>query len=153
MPPCTNPLVSQLLTASDQHEAEKRGPKTGLSPSHRSTTSSTGKVPSPIRGSYPQTSDDDTTSDVGLVDPSSHKKGRRSRGNRGGRSGESLDSSHSTRFSTSSRGKRKKKDGFSSKIQIPEFGGKKGIQVMSLMPSDSGLGASPTTGTTMRTLT
>ena len=112
--------------ASDQHEAEKRGPKTGLSPSRCLTTSPVGKVPSPIRGPYPQTSDDDANSDVGLVDPSSHKKGRRSWGNRGSQSGESSDSSHSARSSTSSRGRRKKKDGFSSKIQIPEFGRKKG---------------------------
>ena len=60
------------------------------------------------------------------MDPSSHKKGRRSRGNRGSRSGKSLDSSHSARSTTSSGRRRKKKDGFSSKIQIPEFGGKKG---------------------------
>ena len=110
---------------SDQPEAKKRGSKAGLSPSHCLTTSSFGKIPSPIRGPYPQTSDDDATSDVGLVDPSC-KKGRRNRGNRGSRSGESSDSSHSARSSTSSRGRRKKKDGFSSKIQIPEFGGKKG---------------------------
>ena len=103
------------------------GPRpASLPPSRRSTTSSVGKVPSPIRGPYPQTSDDDAASDVGLVDPSSRKKGRRSRGNRGSRSGESSDSSHSARSSTSSGGRRKKKDGFSSKIQIPEFGGKKG---------------------------
>ena len=120
------PMPRPAEMASDQHEAEKRGPKAGLSPSHRSTTFPVGKVPSPIRGPYPQTSDDDATSDVGLADPSSHKKGRRSRGNRGGRSGERSDSSHSTRSSTSSGGRRKKKDGFSSKIQIPEFGGKKG---------------------------
>ena len=120
------PIPRPAEMASDQHKAEKRGPKAGLSPSHRSTISSVGKVPSPIRGPYPQTSDDDVTSDVGLVDPSSHKKGRRSRGNRGSQSGESSDSSHSARSSTSSRGRRKKKDGFSSKIQIPEFGGKKG---------------------------
>ena len=138
--------------ASDQYEAKKRGPKTGLSPSRRLTTSSIGKVPSPIRGPYPQTSDDDATSDVGLVDPSSQKKGKRSRGNRGSQSGESLDSSHSARSSTSRGSRRKKKDGFSSKIQIPEFGGKKATQVMSLMPSDSGLGPSPTTGITTRTL-
>ena len=31
--------------------------------------------------------------------------------------------------------------------------GRRAIQAMSLMPSDSGLGASPITGTTMRTLT
>ena len=111
---------------SDQPEAERRGPKDGLSPSCCWTTSSVGKILSPIRGPYPQTSDDDVTSDVGLVDPSSHRKGKRSRGNRGGRSGESSDSSHSVKSSASRGGRRKKKDGFSSKIQIPEFGGKKG---------------------------
>ena len=120
------PMPRPAEMASDQHEAEKRGPKASLSPSRRSTTSSVGKVPSPIRGPYPQTSDDDATPDVGLADPSSRKKGRRCQGNRGGRSGESLDSSHFARSSTSSGGRRKKKDGFSSKIQIPEFGGKKG---------------------------
>ena len=111
---------------SDPPEAERRGPKDGLSPSRHSTTSSVGKIPSPIRGPYPQTSDDDITSDVGLVDPSSRRKGKRSHGNRGSRSGESSDSSHSVRSSASRGGRRKKKDGFSSKIQIPEFGGKKG---------------------------
>ena len=75
------PMLAEM--PSDQHEAKKRGPKAGLSPSHCSTTSSVSKIPSPIRGPYPQTSDDDTTSDVGLVDPSSHKKGRRNWGNRG----------------------------------------------------------------------
>ena len=111
---------------SDQPEAERRGPKDGPSPSHHSTTSSVGKIPSPIRGPYPQTSDDDVTSDVGLVDPSSRRKGKRGRGSRGGQSGESSDSSHSVKSSASRGGRRKKKDGFSSKIQIPEFGGKKG---------------------------
>ena len=112
--------------ASDLHKQEESGPKAGFSPSHHSTTSSVGKVPSPVQGPYPQTSDDDATSDVGLADPSSRKKWRRSRGNRGSRSCESSDSSHSARSTTSSGGRRKKKDGFSSKIQIPEFGGKKG---------------------------
>ena len=111
---------------SDQPEAKRRGPKAGLSLSRRSTTSSVGKIPSPIRGPFPQTSDDDATLDVGLVDPSSHRKWKRSHGNRGGRSGESSDSSHPVRSSTSRGGRKKKKDGFSSKIQIPEFGGKKG---------------------------
>ena len=120
------PMPRLAEAASDPHEREGSGPKAGFSPSHHSTTSSVGKVPSPARGPYPQTSDDDATSDVGLVDPSSRKKGRRSRGNRGSRSGESLNGSHSTRSTTSSGGRRKKKDGFSSKIQIPEFGGKKG---------------------------
>ena len=111
----------------DQPEAERRGPKSSLSPSRHSTTSSVGKIPSPMRGPYPWTSGDEAASDAGPMDPSSRKKGRRSRGNRGSRSGESLDSSHSARSSTSSGGRRKKKDGFSSKIQIPEFSGKKAI--------------------------
>ena len=120
------PMPRPTEMPSDQQEAEKRGPKTSLSPSRCSTTSSIGKVPSPKRGPYPQTSDDDATSDVGLVDPSSHRKGKRNQGNRGSRGGENSDSSHSARTSTSSEGRRKKKDGFSSKIQIPEFGGKRG---------------------------
>ena len=123
-PQAAMPMPRPAEMPKDQPEAERRGPKAGLSPSCRSTTSSVGKIPSPIRGPFPQTSDNDATLDVGLVDPSSRRKGKRSRGNRGGQSGESSDSSHSIGSSTS-RGKRKK-DGFSSKIQIPEFGGKKG---------------------------
>ena len=83
-PPAAMPMPRLAEMTSDQHEAERRGPKAGLSPSRRLTTSPVGEVPSPIRGPYPQTSDDDATSDVGLVDPSSRKKGRRSQGNRGG---------------------------------------------------------------------
>ena len=140
-------------TASDPHKQERSRPKAGLSPSRCSTTSSVSKVPSPIRGPYPQTSDDDATSDVGLVDPSSRKKGRRSRGNRGSRSGESSDSSHSARSTTSSRGRRKKRMDFPVKSRSQSLVGKRVIQAMSLMPSNNGLGASPITGTTMRTLT
>ena len=125
-PQATLPMPRLAEAASDPQEQEGSGPKAGFFPSHHSTTSSVGKVPSPTWGPYHQTSDDDATSEVGLVDPSSHKKGRRSQGNRGSRSGESSDGSHSTRSTMSSRGRRKKKDGFSSKIQIPEFGGKKG---------------------------
>ena len=69
-PQAAMPMPRPTEMPSDQHEAEKRGPKTGLSPSHCSTTSSVGKVPSPKRGPYPQTSDNDATSDVGILDPS-----------------------------------------------------------------------------------
>ena len=110
-------------TSSDPLEREGSGPKAGFSLTHHPTNSTIGKLPPPAQGPYPQTSDDDADSDVGLVDPISHRKGRRSRGNRGSNS---LDGSHSTRSTTTSGGRRKKKDGFSSKIQIPEFGGKKG---------------------------
>ena len=82
-PRAAMPMPRPAEMPSDQPEAEKRGPKAGLSPSRRSTTSSARKIPSPIGGPYPQTSDDDATSDVSLMDPSSHKKGRRNQGNRG----------------------------------------------------------------------
>ena len=120
------PMPRLAEMPSDPPEAERRGSKDGLTPSRHSTTSSVGKIPSPMRGPYPQTSDDDVTLDRGPVNPSSHRKGKRSHGRRGDRSGESSDSSHSVKSSTSRGGRRKKKDGFSSKIQIPEFGGKKG---------------------------
>ena len=52
--PQATPLPRLAETASDQHKPERSRPKAGLSPSCRSTTSSVGKVPSPIRGPYPQ---------------------------------------------------------------------------------------------------
>ena len=125
-PQAAVPMPRPAEMPSDHCEAGSRWPKDGLSPSRRLTTSSVGKIPPPTRGPYPQTSDDDVTSDGGLVDPSSRRKGKRGHGSRGGRSGEGSDSSHSARSSASRGGRRKKKDGFSSKIQIPEFGGKKG---------------------------
>ena len=125
-PKATVPMPRLAEMPSDQPEAKRREPKDGPSPSRRLTTYPVGKIPSPIRGPYPQTSDDDITSDVGLVDPSSRRKGKRGRGSRGGRSGESSNRSHSVKSSASRGGRRKKKDGFSSKIQIPEFGEKKG---------------------------
>ena len=125
-PRATVPMPRPAEMPRDPPEVERRGSKDGHSPSCCSTTSSVGKIPSPMRGPYPQTSDDDVTSDGDLVDPSSHRKGKRGCGSRGGRSGEGSDSSHSVRSSASRGGRRKKKDGFSSKIQIPEFGGKKG---------------------------
>ena len=47
----------------------------------------------------------------------------------------------------------RRKMGFLAKSRFQSLVGKRVIQVRSLMPSDSGLGASPTTGTTMRILT
>ena len=125
-PQTARPMPGPAGMNSDPLEMERGGSRPNLSPPHRSTTSSVDKMPPPMRGLYLQTSEDEAASDAGLTDSSSRKKGRRSRGNRGSRSGESSDSSHSARSSTSSGGRRKKKDGFSSKIQIPEFGGKKG---------------------------
>ena len=120
------PMPRPAEMPRDPPEAKRKGSQDGRSPPSCTTTSSVGKIPSPMGGPYPLTSDDDITSDGGLVDPSSRRKGKRSCGSRGSQSGEGSDSSHSVRSSASSRGRRKKKDGFSSKIQIPEFGGKKG---------------------------
>ena len=47
----------------------------------------------------------------------------------------------------------KRRMDFLAKSKFQSLVEKRAIQVRSLMPSDSGLGASPTTGTTMRTLT
>ena len=83
-PQAAVPMPRLAEMPSDHREAGSRVPKDGLSPSHHSTTSSAGKIPSPMRGPYPQTSDDDVTSDGGLMDPSSRRKGKRGHGSRGG---------------------------------------------------------------------
>ena len=110
----------------DPPEARGKGSLNDRPPPGRMIISSVSKMPSPLGGPYPPTSDDDVTSDGGLVDPSSHRRVRRGQGSRGSWSGEGSGSSHPAQSSTSSRGRGKKKDGFSSKIQIPKFGGKKG---------------------------
>ena len=50
-------------------------------------------------------------------------------------------------------GEGRKRMDFLAKSKFQSLVGRRAIQAMSLMPFDSGLGASPTTGTTMRTLT
>ena len=70
-------------TSSDPLEREGSGPKAGSSLTRHPTNSTVGRLPPPARGPYPQTSYDEAASDVGLVDPTSRKKGRRSWGNRG----------------------------------------------------------------------
>ena len=61
----------------------------------------------------------ETSSDTSILDGTSRRR-RAGRGNRSRHSGSDSDDSHA------SAARRKKKDGFSNKIQIPEFGGKKG---------------------------
>ena len=77
----------------------------------------------PVREATPNhhyTSDDDGVStDTSISD----KPLCRRHGSRGSQSNQSGSDSDETR---TSRGRQKKKDGFSSKIQIPELGGKKG---------------------------
>ena len=70
--------------------------------------------------SHRQSSDDDGVStDTSISDKPPHRRCGRRR-SRSSQSGSDSDGTHST------GGRRKEKDGFSSKIQIPEFRGKKG---------------------------
>ena len=63
-PRATVPMPRLAEMPSDPPEAERRGSKDGLTPSHHLTTSSVGEIPSPMRGPDPLTSDDDITSEV-----------------------------------------------------------------------------------------
>ena len=85
------------------------------------------RLPSPKCYQHLQTSDDrGLTTDGSTADLTSHKKRQRSRGSKGSQSGRSdRNTSDSNRSTSSNGGRRKKKDGFSSKIHIPEFSGKK----------------------------
>ena len=86
-----------------------------------------GGIPPASHHQYLQSSDDgDRATDGNTSDSISRKKGKRSRGSWSSQSSQSSDGFHSARATTSSGGRKKKKDGFSNKIQIPEFGGKKG---------------------------
>ena len=78
---------------------------------------------SPVRRtslSHHHSSDDDGVStDTSISDKPLHSR-HGSRGSQSNQSGSDSDETHT------SGGRQKKKDGFSSKIQIPKFGGKKG---------------------------
>ena len=78
---------------------------------------------SPLRRALPshhQSSDDDGVSTDTTIADRTPRRRRGSCRSRSSHSGSDSDGTHS------SGGRWKKKDGFSSKIQIPEFGGKKG---------------------------
>ena len=138
---------------SDQPEAKGRGPTAGLSPSRHSITSSVSKIPSPIRGPYPQTSDDDVTSDVGLVDPPLAGKGKEAMATEAAKVVNAQTALTPSDPLPLGEVEERRKTNFLAKSKSQSLVGKRAIQVRSLMPSDSGLGASPTTGTTMRILT
>ena len=78
---------------------------------------------SPMRRAFPshhQCSDDDRVSTNTSISDKPPRQRRGSRRSHSSQSGSDSDATHS------SGGRHKKKDGFLSKIQIPEFGGKKG---------------------------
>ena len=152
-PQATVPMPRPAEMPSDQPEAEGRGPTAGLSPSHHSITSSVGKIPSPIRGPYPKTSDDDVTSDVGLVDPPLAGKGKEAMATEAAKVVNAQTALTPSDPLPLGEVEERRKTNFLAKSKSQSLVGERAIQVRSLMPSDSGLGASPTTGTTMRILT
>ena len=111
-------------------EKQRDGSATDFSPPCRTVSSLVDRFPSPACYQHHQASDDeDLTTDGSSTDYTSHRKKHRGRGSRSsqsGRSGKSTSNSNKSNKSTSSNGERKKKDVFSSKIHILEFGGKKG---------------------------
>ena len=104
-PRAVTPASRLAEVPRDLPEAGGKGSLNGRPPPGRTITSSVGKMPSPVGGPYPPTSDDDVTSDGDLVDPSSHRRVRRGWGSRGSQSGEGSGSSQPTQSSTSSRGR------------------------------------------------
>ena len=122
-------LPTPRLAGAARHlqERERDGATTDFSPPHRIIGFPLNRLPSPARYPYLQTSDDgDLTTDGSTTELTSHKTRRMSRGSKSSRSGRSDKSTNDSNKSASSNGGRKKKDRFSSKIHIPEFGGKKG---------------------------
>ena len=85
------------------------------------------RLSSPARYPHLQSLDDGGLTTDGIAAKfTSYKKRQRSRGSKGSRSSKTDGSASDSNRSASSNGGRKKKDGFSSKIHIPKFGGKKG---------------------------
>ena len=110
------PRVTPQLSRED--EAPRSSPvRCGLARSSLAPGFAPG---SPLRRAFPshhQSSDDDRVStDTTITDRTPHRRHR----SHSSHSGSDSDGTHS------SGGRQKKKDGFLSKIQIPEFGGKKG---------------------------
>ena len=106
---------------------ERDGATSDFSPPRRTSGSPLNRLSSPARYPHLQSSDDGgLTTDGSAAEFTSYKKRQRSRGSKGSRSSKSDGSTSDSNRSTSSNGGRKKKDGFSSKIHIREFSGKKG---------------------------
>ena len=107
-----SPLVDDVPQAYPVQNGLARGsPTPGLT------------IGSPVRRaslSHCHSSDDDGVSTDTTISGKSLCSRRGGRGNRGNQSGSDSDET------LTSGGRQKKKDGFSSKIQVPKFGGKKG---------------------------
>ena len=144
MPLCTSLATSQLMPFLPscrlhcqplgqlvwpevfQNEGDM-GPHLNFSPPCRTSGSPLNRLSFPAHYPPLQSSDDGgLTMDGSAANLTSYKKRRWSRGSKSSRSSKSDRSASDSNRSASSNGGRKKKDGFSSKIHIPKFSGKKG---------------------------
>ena len=126
-PQATLPTPRLADAARGHQEPESDRSAADLSPLQRTVGSFRDRLPSPSHHPHSQASDDgDLTTNGNSTDYTSRRKKRRSRGSRSSQAGRSDKSTSNSNKFTSSNGGKKKKDGFSSKIQIPPFGGKKG---------------------------
>ena len=137
----------------DPPEAKRKGSQDGRSPPGRTTTSSVGKIPSPV--GVPTHRPLTMTSpqmEVWWTPPPTGKE-------KGAAGAEEAKAERAQTALTSSdppppaEAEGRRRMGFLAKSRSQSLVGRRVIQGRSLMPSGSGLGASPTIGTTMRTLT
>ena len=127
LPQATLPTPRLADAARGRQEPESDRSAADLSPLQSTVGSFRDRSPSPAHHPHSQASDDrDLTTDGNSTDYTSRRKKRRSRGSRSSQAGRSDKSTSNSNKSTSCNGGKKKKDRFSSKIQIPAFGGKKG---------------------------
>ena len=117
----TKPFQPQATSSMTLVASPPRGPVDPAGP--RRSSPAAAAIKTLIRWGSPvphQASDEGETSpDTSIQDRTSRRR-RARRGNRSHYSGSDSEDSHASTV------RRKKKDGFSNKIQIPEFGGKKG---------------------------
>ena len=115
------PFQPQATSSSTLVASPLQGPVDPAGP--REGSPAAAAIGTPVRRGSPishQASDEGETSpDTSIPDRTSRRR-RARRGNRSRYSSSDSDDSHASTV------RRKKKDGFSNKIQIPEFGGKKG---------------------------
>ena len=117
----TKPFQPQATLSSTLVASPPQGPLDPASP--RESSPAAAAIETPVRRGSPvprQASDEGETSpDTSIPDRTSRRR-RARRGNRSRYSSSDSDDNHASTV------RHKKKDGFSNKIQIPEFGGKKG---------------------------
>ena len=115
------PFQPQAASSSTLVASPPQGSVNPASPRESSPAAAATRTPV-CRGSsvsHYASDEGEPPSDTSARDPTSSRR-HAGRGNRSRHSGSDSDDSHA------SAARRKKKDGFSNKIQIPEFGGKKG---------------------------